>query len=449
MTEKDAGDDGTALFFEYLRFASISADPAQAPEMQSCAEWMSLLLQKWGMQVEIHMTKGAPVVFAKTEHQQGKPTLLLYGHYDVQPAEPLNLWLSPPFDPEIREGMIYGRGATDNKGQTFSHLLGLRELLVHGTLSVNVLVLLDGEEEIGSPNMQEYLEERREALSCDAILISDTSMIAPGKPALTLGFRGIACFDIIVQGPRADLHSGMFGGAVSNPALALSKVLSRMIAEDGGIAIPKFYEGCLPVPAQELESWQRLPWDEAWFEKATGIAPRGGEKNRSMLERVWGRPTAEINGITSGYQGNGSKTIIPSSASAKLSCRLVPGQDSEAIVALVKDWIEKELEKEGVTGMVIYDHGGEPFYTAPDNAFIQAAIAVTENLFGMPPALTREGLSIPAAVMLQKCLQVPVIMLGLGLPDCQAHAPNESYPHAHLDLGAVFFQKFTAKIATM
>ena len=361
MTEKNTDADGRNLFFEYLRFASISADPAKASELQACADWMGSLLRDWGMKVEVHITKGAPVVLAKSPHQQGKPTLLLYGHYDVQPAEPLDLWLNPPFEPAIREGMIYARGATDNKGQTFSHLLGLRKLLEKGPLPLNVIVLLEGEEEVGSPNFQNYLEEHREALSCNAILISDTSMIAPGKPALTLGLRGIACFDIIARGPFADLHSGMFGGAVPNPALALSKVLSRMIAEDGGIMIPGFYEGCIPIPEQELEAWKSLPWNDDWFKKATGIAPRGGGKNLGVLERVWGRPTAEINGITSGYQGSGSKTIIPSSASAKLSCRLVPGQNPESIAALVKQWVERELEEEGVIGNVIYDHGGKPF----------------------------------------------------------------------------------------
>ncbi len=449
MTENSIDADGKSLFFEYLHFASISADPARASEMQACADWMGSLLRGWGMDAGVHPTAGAPIVFAQSPHQPDKRTLLLYGHYDVQPAEPLDLWFSPPFEPKIRGGMIYARGATDNKGQTFSHLLGLRELLAKGNLPLNVIILLEGEEEVGSPNFQKYLEEHREALSCDAILISDTSMIAPGKPALTLGLRGIACFDIIAQGPSADLHSGMFGGAVPNPALALSKVLSRMIGEDGKIMIPGFYEGLIPIPSQELEAWKYLPWNDDWFEKATGIPPRGGEKNLGILERVWGRPTAEINGITSGYQGSGSKTIIPSSASSKLSCRLVPGQNPENIATLVKQWVERELAEQGVMGNVIYDHGGKPFYTAPDNAFIQAAIATSKNLFGTPPALTREGLSIPAAVMLQETLQVPVVLFGLGLPDCQAHAPNESYPLSHLALGAAFFQKFLAKVATL
>jgi len=438
---------GTELFFEYLRFASISADPAQAGTMLACAEWMKSLLHGWGMTVEVCATPGAPVVIAKSPHQKGKPTILLYGHYDVQPAEPLDLWLSPPFDPEIREGMIYARGATDNKGQSFSHLLGLKELLERGNLPLNVIVLLEGEEEIGSPNFMRFLQEKRDELAADAILISDTSMIASGKPALTLGLRGIACFDIIARGPSADLHSGMFGGAAPNPALALSKVLSRMIDDEGAITIPGFYEGCLPVPAQELEAWKSLPWDEAWFEKATGIAPNGGEKNYCVLERVWARPTAEINGLTSGYQGSGSKTIIPSVASAKLSCRLVPGQDPDLIAALVQHWVEQELAAEGVKGEVIFDHGGKPFYTAPENSFIQSTVEAVESVFSVSPAFTREGLSIPAAVMLHETLQVPVILLGLGLPDCQAHAPNESYPLAHLELGAALLREIMEQVA--
>ena len=440
---------GTQLFFEYLGFASVSADPALSTEMRACADWMSKLLNRWGMEAGVYETAGAPIIMAKSVAIEGKPTLLLYGHYDVQPAEPLDLWLSPPFEPEIRGGMIYARGATDNKGQTFSHLLGLRELLSQGSLPLNVIVLLEGEEEIGSPNFQKFVEENRAALCCDAVLISDTSMIAPGKPALTLGLRGIACFDLVVQGPSADLHSGMYGGAVPNPALALAKVLARMIADDGGIAIPGFDAEAFEISSQELQSWENLPWDEAWLEQATGIAPNGGEKGRPVLERLWARPTVEINGLTSGYQGNGSKTIIPSLASAKLSCRLVPGQDPDIIAGLVTEWVERELAREGVTGTALYDHGGKPFYTPPDNSFIQAASAAVDEVFGTAPALTREGLSIPAAVMLQETLKVPVILLGLGLPDCQAHAPNESYPLAHLGLGARVFQQIAARVAAL
>lgn len=440
---------GTQLFFEYLGFASVSADPARSTEMRACADWMSRLLNGWGMEAGVYETAGSPIIMAKSAAIEGTPTLLLYGHYDVQPAEPLDLWLSPPFEPEIRSGMIYARGATDNKGQTFSHLLGLRELLSRGSLPLNVIVLLEGEEEIGSPNFQKFVEENRAALCCDAVLISDTSMIAPGRPALTLGLRGIACFDLVVQGPSADLHSGMYGGAVPNPALALAKVLARMISDDGGIAIPGFDAGALEISGQELESWETLPWDEAWLEQATGIAPTGGEKARPVLERLWARPTVEINGLTSGYQGNGSKTIIPSLASAKLSCRLVPGQDPDIIAGMVTEWVERELAREGVKGTALYDHGGKPFYTPPDNAFIQAASAAVEEVFGTSPALTREGLSIPAAVMLQETLKVPVILLGLGLPDCQAHAPNESYPLAHLGLGTRVFQQIAARVAAL
>lgn len=435
------------LFFEYLRFASISADPEYASEVNACALWLSSLLASWGMESKVHESIGAPIVLAKTVHLPDKPTLLLYGHYDVQPAAPLDLWISPPFEPEVRDGMIYARGATDNKGQTFSHLLGLRELLDEKSAPLNVIVLLEGEEEIGSPNFQSFLNAHREELSCDVMLISDTSMIAAGKPALTLGLRGIACFDIIARGPATDLHSGMFGGATPNPALALSRTLARMIAPDGSIAIPGFENGSLPVPKEELKSWKSLPCDDSWFEAVTGIAPTGGERVRPVLERIWGRPTAEINGLTAGYQGAGSKTIIPSVASAKLSCRLIPGQDPDAIAALVKMWVEQELRAEGVTGSVIYDHGGKPFYTAPDNPFIRAAKRAVERVFGIPPALTREGLSIPAAVMLQELLHVPVVLLGLGLSDCQAHAPNESYPLAHLELGPGLFRELAREFS--
>lgn len=449
MKRANLPSDSVGLFFDYLRFATVSADPEHAPEMRACADWLSRLLLDWGMEAGVYETSGAPIVMAKSAAIEGKPTLLFYGHYDVQPAEPLDPWLSPPFNPEIRDGMIYARGATDNKGQTFSHLLGLRELLDQEALSLNVILILEGEEEIGSPNFQKFLQEHLADISCDVLLVSDTSMIASGKPVLTLGLRGIACFDILVEGPSKDLHSGMFGGAVPNPALALAKVLAKMIAFDGSIAIPGFYKGVLAVPKEELAAWKNLPWDENWFENATGIAPSGGERLLPVLERVWARPTAEINGLTSGYQGSGSKTIIPSSAAAKMSCRLVPGQHPEIIAKLVKSWVEGALKEEGVTGLVIYDHGGKPFYTSPDNPFIKAAIAAVERVFGILPAFSREGLSIPAAVMLQETLDVPVILLGLGLPDCQAHAPNESYPIDHLHLGASLFKQFVERVAAI
>lgn len=429
------------LFFDYLRFSSVSADSDRAADVRACAEWLSQLLAGWGLEADCRETGGAPAVVARTPRREGQRTVLLYGHYDVQPAEPLGLWESGPFEPEVRGGMVFARGATDNKGQTFSHLIGLERLLDQGELPVNLILLIEGEEEVGSPNLGKFLAENRDALACDVSLISDTSMVAPGWPAITLGLRGIACLEVTVFGPRADLHSGMFGGPTPNPALILCRILARLHDESGRIVIPGFYDRVIAPGEIEREGWGTLPWDESWFAEATGVAPTAGETGFSPVEKVWVRPTAEINGLTGGYQGAGSKTIIPSSAGAKLSFRLVPHQEPDGIAARVTAWFEEQFSIEGVRGEVSYDHGGLPFYVPPGNAFLQSAAESLAAVFGREPALTREGLSIPVATLLARELGVPVVLAGLGLPDCQAHAPNESFPLAHLELGARVFEK--------
>ncbi len=428
-----------ATFFDYLRFPTISARPEHADDGRACAEWLAALFKSWGLESAVEETGGAPAVVAKTTPLPGARTVLLYGHYDVQPVEPLTSWHEPPFEPAVREEVVFARGATDNKGQTFSHLIGLRRLLDEGPLPVNLTILIEGEEEVGSPNLGRFVRENRGRLACDVALISDTSMIEPGWPALTLGLRGIACFEVALHGPKADLHSGMFGGATPNPALALAKILARLHDPAGRIAIPGFYDDVLPVPEVERESWRQLPWSEEWFERTTGVTATAGEVDFSVLERVWARPTAEINGLTSGHQGAGSKTIIPATASAKLSFRLAPNQDPDRIAALVSAWFERAFSEEGLRGEILCDHGGLPFYTPPDNPYIEAARAGLEEVFGRPAALTREGLSIPVAALLQRELGAPVVLAGFGLPDCSAHSPNESYPLAHLELGAKVF----------
>ena len=301
------------------------------------------------------------------------------------------------------------------------------------------IVLIEGEEEIGSPHLAAFLATHRDELACDVALISDTSMVEPGWPAITLGLRGIACMEVTVFGPQADLHSGMFGGPTPNPAMVLSRILSRLHGSDGAVTVPGFYEAVIPADERERRTWDALPWDGAWFQQATGVAATAGERDFSPIERVWVRPTAEINGLTSGYQGAGSKTIIPSSASAKLSFRLVPHQEPDRIAEHVAQWFREAFAAEGVRGEVIYDHGGLPFYVPPGDPFLKSAAESLTAVFGREPALTREGLSIPVATLLTRELGVPVVLAGLGLPDCQAHAPNESYPRAHLEIGARVF----------
>ncbi len=444
---KSASPSELELFFDYLRFPSISAQPSHRGDSRACAAWLVKLLASWNLRADLHETNGAPVVVARTEPRADAGTILLYGHYDVQPIEPAELWQTPPFEPAVRDGRVHARGATDNKGQTFSHLIGLRRLLGQGPLPANLIVVLEGEEEIGSPNLGPFLHAHREELACDVALISDTSMIGPGRPALTLGLRGIACFEVAVHGPRVDLHSGMFGGAASNPAQTLSRILARLHDENGRIAITGIYDDVLPISEIERDAWRQLPWDEKWFAQTTGASTSAGETGIPILDRVWARPTAEINGLTSGHQGPGSKTIIPAVATAKLSFRLAPRQNPERVSKLVVEWFERQFDAAGMRGEISFDHGGEPFYTPPDDPFIQAAIAALSDVFSRPPALTREGLSIPVAAMLQQELQVPVVLAGLGLPDCNAHSPNESYPLAHLEIGADLFAALMERFA--
>lgn len=440
-------DRDLADYFDYLRLPSISSSPDHARDIAGCATWLSRWLTTVGLVSSTYETAGSPIVIARSPEDPSRTTVLLYGHYDVQPVEPLELWKSDPFEPEVRDGFVYARGATDNKGQTFSHLIGLRRLMETGDPPVNLIVLLEGEEEIGSPHFPAFLADHRADLACDVALVSDTSMIEAGWPALTLGLRGIACFDIEVHGPRADLHSGMFGGVAPNPALALSRILSRMIDGAGRIVIPGIYDDVLePAPA-EFESWRLLPWNAEWFAKATGVEPIAGESDRTVLERVWSRPTAEINGFTSGHQGEGSKTIIPSRASAKLSFRLVPNQNPDRVAKLVENWFAAEFERERLRGTTRCGPKGQPFLTAADDPYLLAARSALEETFRRRPALVREGLSIPATAALQESLRIPVVLAGLGLPNCAAHSPNESYPIAHLGLGARTFGSLMNRFA--
>lgn len=432
-------------FFAYLRFPSVSADPARAAAMRECAEWLRAKLAGLGFAAQTHALPGPPVVLARRDAARASasaPTVLIYGHYDVQPADPLKLWRDPPFAPVVRDGLVYARGATDNKGQTFAHLLGTEAWLhEHGGLPVNLIYLLDGEEEIGSPHLGAFLRAHAAELACDCILISDTSMAAPGRPALTCGLRGIACLDLRVSGPATDLHSGVFGGAVVNPAAELARLLAAMHYPSGRVAIPGFYDAVAAVDEAETAAWRSLPQAEEEVRAGAGAPALGGEAGFTVLERLWIRPTAEINGITAGYQGPGSKTIIPREASAKLSFRLVPNQGAEDIAAKVAEFF-REASSPGVRVEVVYDHGGEPYFADPNTAFGRRARDALREVFGCEPVLVREGLSIPIVSLFKKVLGRDTLLVGLGLPDCGAHGPNESFPLAHLDLGMAVHQAF-------
>jgi acetylornithine deacetylase/succinyl-diaminopimelate desuccinylase-like protein len=430
-----------AGYFAYLRFPTISADPACGQAMTDCADWLVGKLAGLGFDAEARPTGGPPVVLAKRIDSPSKKTVLIYGHYDVQPVDPLALWQSEPFDPVMREGLVIARGATDNKGQTTCHLLGTEALLRdRGELPVNLIYLIEGEEEIGSPSFGKFLQAHRDELSCDAILISDTSMAGPGFPAITCGLRGIACLEMKVRGPKMDLHSGMFGGAVANPATVLASLVAQLHSPGGSVAVPGFYDGVLPVDDAERKRWLDLAFGDQAILDATGAPKLAGESDFTAVERLWIRPTAEVNGLTAGYQGDGSKTIIPAQASAKLSFRLVPGQRPGDIAKKVRAHLQAVCPA-SVHLDIIYDHGGEPFYADPQSKFSQAAQESLKEVYGLSPALTREGLSIPIVSLLQDSLGIDPLLAGLGMPDCQAHAPNETFPLEQLEKGMDFHHR--------
>lgn len=433
-------------YFAYLRFPSISADPACAPAMRACAAWLQAKFVRMGFSAQVHPSSRPPVVIAKRLSPGATRTVLIYGHYDVQPIDPLAAWQHPPFEPVIRDGLVFARGATDNKGQTMAHILGAEAAWKNAPPPVNLIFLLEGEEEIGSPHLEEFLAAHREELACDAIVVSDTSMIGPDYPALTCGLRGIACLDLKVSGPKVDLHSGVFGGAVANPATELTRLLAQLHDPLGRIAVPGFYDEVAAVSAAELSCWRKLPVLDAELLVATGSPAVSGEHGYTSRERIWARPTAEINGITSGYQGPGSKTIVPHIATAKLSFRLVADQHPQDIGRRVATFFQARAIP-GVEVQVTYDHGGEPYLVSPGTPMICAAQAALREIFGREPALVREGLSIPTVSLFKRILGRDTLLVGLGLPDCAAHSPNETFPLRNLEQGIALHRALLLHLA--
>lgn len=414
--------------FAFLRFASISTDPDHAGDVRACAQWLVGKLGQMGLQTELHETPGNPIVVARNEHVEGKKTCLIYGHYDVQPVDPIELWDSPPFEPEIRDGRIWGRGATDNKGQMLAHVLGVEQALEEdGELPVNLIFLFEGEEEIGSPHLVPFIEQHKAALQCDVIAVSDTGMVSRGVPTMGYGLRGIACCEVTIKGPSGDLHSGVYGGAVANPATAVAQLVASLHDPDGKVAIDGFYDDVRPLEDWERQMWADIPGmsDEDML-AITGSPSLHGEPGYSSAERLWARPTAEINGIGGGYQGKGSKTVLPAEAMAKFSFRLVPDQDARDIMDKVRRHLEKHCP-EGVTMEIKVGHYGKPFYADPHSETSKAGQAALRAAFGRDPVLIREGGSIPIIQDMKEILGVEALMLGLALPDCQIHAPNENF----------------------
>jgi acetylornithine deacetylase/succinyl-diaminopimelate desuccinylase-like protein len=417
--------------FDYVRFPSVSAQPQHRDDMKACADWLVHRCEQIGLHCQLCPTEGHPVVLARTPRPDRAPAsrrhFLVYGHYDVQPPEPFELWKSPPFEPRLENNSLYARGASDNKGQNFAHLKAVEAYLKTGTpLPCDITFLLEGEEEVGSRSLAAFLRANREKLRCDAVVISDTGMPAPGTPALTYALRGIAAAEITLRGPSRDLHSGVFGGSVENPAMALCQLLARLRDHNGRVTIPGFYRDVRPLSSYERRQFTRLPFTESDYRRLLGVPKLFGEKGYTPFEQRAARPTLEINGLTSGYQGEGSKTIVPAWARAKITMRLVPDQRPARILGLLKRHLRK-LCPDTVRLEIQTGHGAEPYLVSPAGALAQAALRALKLAFGREPVLMREGGSIPIVTDLRKILGADILLLGLALPDDNFHSPNEKF----------------------
>jgi acetylornithine deacetylase/succinyl-diaminopimelate desuccinylase-like protein len=422
-------DRFVAELCDYLKFPSISAQPKHQPDMRACADWLAGHCRSIGLESEICPTPGNPIVLARTPRQAGsrKPHFVVYGHYDVQPPDPLELWKSPPFEPRVEGDSLFARGSSDNKGQHLAHLNAVEAHLRTGTdLPCDLTFLIEGEEEVGCTNLAPFLKKRRKELACEAFVISDTGMPSPRHPALTYALRGIAAIEVTVHGPDRDLHSGIFGGSVDNPAMVLCQLLAQLRDKKGRVAIPGFYDDVQKLTAFERREMARLPFKEAAERKFLGVPKMFGEAGYTFAEQRCARPTCEINGLTSGYQGAGSKTIIPSWARAKLTFRLVPNQKPEVIAKLVEAHLKK-LCPPTVRLEVDAGHGGAPYRIDPAGPLAQASLRALRSAFGCEPVLLREGGSIPIVNDFKRILGVESLLLGLALPDANAHSPNEQF----------------------
>ncbi len=432
MTMPDSSLD---TLFTFLQFPSVSTDPQYQPHMVACAGWLDARFQAMGFESAVHSTPGHPLVLARSPRVEGRPTVLIYGHYDVQPVDPVALWSNPPFEPVLRDGRIYARGATDNKGQILAHILGTESLLAQETeLPVNLIYLIEGEEEIGSPHLAAFVRSHAEILRCDVVAVSDTGMVAPGLPTLTYGLRGIAAMEVTLHGPKSDLHSGIYGGAVINPATVAARLVASLHDTDWRVLIPGFYDDVRPVEPWELAMWDTLPDGEAAMLGVSGAPALGGEVGHSAYARVWARPTAECNGIGGGYQGEGTKTVLPSRAFIKLTFRLVPNQNPQDILTKATAFLEAQIPHQ-IRATIRCGHTGQPYLLDPQLAAAQAAIRALRTTWDRDPVLIREGGSIPIVQTFKEALGVETLLLGLALPDCGAHAPDENFPVENFEAG--------------
>ncbi|MDG5767503.1 dipeptidase [Balneolales bacterium ANBcel1] len=417
--------------FQLLRIPSISADPKHKTDVQLAARFLAGQLEAIGMDnVSIEETDGHPIVLGEyLKAGPDKPTILIYGHYDVQPPDPLEKWQTPPFEPTVRDGKIYARGASDDKGQAFTHIKAVESFLKTGTeLPVNVKFIIEGEEEIGSPSLVPFLAENRERLKCDMVLVSDTAMFAKDTPSITYGLRGLMYLELEVTGPNRDLHSGVYGGGVQNPVNALCEMIAKLKDEKGVVQIPGFYDNVRPLTEKEREAYAQLPFDQEAYNRELDIQHEFGEEGYSTLERVSGRPSLDVNGIWGGYQGEGAKTVLPARANAKISTRLVPDQDPKEVYRQIESYLH-EIKPSGVEIKVMEHHGGHAVLVPLDFYGLKAAAAAFQDVYGKEALFAREGGSIPIVADFAKTLNATTILMGFGLNSDSIHSPNE---HFHL-----------------
>jgi acetylornithine deacetylase/succinyl-diaminopimelate desuccinylase-like protein len=422
----------------FLAIPSISALPQHAADVRRCAEWCAEEMRRIGLQnVRLIDTPGNPVVYGDWLGAPDAPTILFYGHYDVQPVDPLELWESPPFEATIRDGEIYARGSADDKGQVFMHFKAIEAHIKQaGRLPVNMKIILEGEEEVGSVNLDNFIRDHKSELGADVVVISDSPMFARGVPSICYGLRGLVYFQIDLRGSSTDLHSGSFGGAVANPGFVLAQILAQMKDRGGRVKIPGFYDDVVALSDEERKAWATLPFNEKKYKKDFGIPKVAGETGYSTLERTWARPTFEVNGLLSGFTGEGAKTVLPALAMAKVSMRLVPNQHPDKIAGLFEAHL-KDVAPGTVELKITRMHGGKPWMTSYDNPFVQAAGRAIEKGFGRKPVFTREGGSIPVVSTFQEELGLPSVLFGVGLPDENAHAPNEKLDAANFHGGII------------
>ncbi|WP_160718721.1 dipeptidase [Bacillus sp. USDA818B3_A] len=429
---------------EFLRIPSISSLSEHKEDIQKAASWIANKLESIGLEhVEIIQTKGHPIIYADYLHQENAPTVLVYGHYDVQPVDPVHLWETPPFEPTIRDEKIYARGATDDKGQTFLHIKAVETLLkLEGKLPVNVKFCIEGEEEIGSPNLPPFLAENQDKLACDVVVISDSDMWDRGVPAITYSLRGLCALEVSLKTANSDLHSGMFGGGVQNANHLLVQLLSSLHDANGKVNVDHFYDDVELLTEFEKDQIKALGFNEEKLKKSLGLTElTGGENDYPYPERISSRPTLEINGLWGGFQGEGTKTVIPNEAHAKITCRLVHNQNPEKIQGLIKKHLEEQAPKGCMVKVTLQDTGN-PFLTPIDSPMIQKAAEAYENVYGKAPVYKREGGSIPIVSDFNQSLNAPVVLMGFGLPDENLHAPNEHFNLENFDKGILTICSF-------